>query len=229
MKQTTNQYSVLFIEDEKAIRDNYVSYLQKHFQNVYEAEDGEQAYEIYKRKRPELLIVDINIPKLNGLDLVKRIRETDRETKAIMLTAHAEVKYLLEATELNLSKYLVKPITRKELKAALSNAIEDINKFTTTTNKIVNLRENYFWNSETRELHDGDIFISLTKTELEIFSFFILNANRVATYEECIWKVWGEYSDYKTDAFKTLIKNLRKKLPPNTIENVFGVGYKLSI
>jgi len=227
MNQATNEYSVLFIEDEKAIRDNYVSYLKKHFKNVYEAEDGESAFSIYQSKRPELLIVDINIPKLNGLDLLRKIRETDRETKAIMLTAHADVKYLLEATELNLSKYLVKPITRKELKDALSCAIDDINNFTITANKRINVKENYFWNNETRELHNGNSLVSLTKTELEIFSFLVLNANRVTTYEECIWKIWGEYNDYKTDAFKTLIKNLRKKLPPNTIENVFGIGYKL--
>jgi len=227
MNQMTNEYSVLFIEDEKAIRDNYVSYLKKHFQNVYEAEDGERAYEIYKSKHPEILIVDINIPKLNGLDLLKKIRETDRETKAIMLTAHADVKYLLQAAELNLCKYLVKPITRKELKDALFRAVEDISNFTTTTNKRVKLKDNYFWNADVRELYRGNTLVNLTKTELEIFSFLVLNANRVSGYKECIWKVWGEDSDYKTDAFKTFIKNLRKKLPPNTIENVFGIGYKL--
>ena len=227
MNQMTNEYSVLFIEDEKAIRDNYVSYLKKHFQNVYEAEDGERAYEIYKSKHPEILIVDINIPKLNGLDLLKKIRETDRETKAIMLTAHADVKYLLQAAELNLCKYLVKPITRKELKDALFRAVEDISNFTTTTNKRVKLKDNYFWNADVRELYRGNTLVNLTKTELEIFSFLVLNANRVSGYKECIWKVWGEDSDYKTDAFKTLIKNLRKKLPPNTIENIFGIGYKL--
>jgi len=229
MNNQTNLYSILFIEDEKAIRDNYVNYLKKHFKNVYEAEDGESAYEIYKIKRPELLIVDINIPKLNGLDLLKRIRETDKETKAIMLTAHADVKYLLQATELSLTKYLVKPITRKELKDALSYAVEDIRNFTVTANNRVNLKDNFSWNNDIRELYNGDIIVNLTKTELEVFSFLFSNINRVATYEECIWKVWGEYSDNKTDAFKTLIKNLRKKLPPNTIENVFGIGYKLCI
>lgn len=229
MNQETKLYSVLFIEDEKAIRDNYVSYLKKHFKNVYEAEDGEVAYKIYKEKRPELLIVDINIPKLNGLDLLRKIRVTDRETKAIMLTAHADVKYLLQATELNLTKYLVKPITRQELKNALSFALEDMRNFTVTPNTRVSLKDNYFWNNETRELYNGDILVTLTKTELEVFSFLFSNANRVASYEECIWKIWGDYSDHKTDAFKTLIKNLRKKLPPNTIENVFGIGYKLCI
>ena len=229
MNQEINPYSVLFIEDEKAIRDNYVSYLKKHFRNVYEAEDGESAYKIYKEKTPELLIVDINIPKLNGLDLLKKIRETDRETKAIMLTAHADVKYLLQATELNLTKYLVKPITRLELKEALSFAVEDMHNFTVRANTRVILKDNYFWNNESRELHNGDNLVTLTKTELEVFAFLFSNANRVSTYEECIWKVWGEYSDHKTDAFKTLIKNLRKKLPPSTIENVFGVGYKLCI
>ena len=225
----TSIYNVLFVEDEKAIRDNYVSYLSKHFKKVYEAEDGETAYEIYKKVKPELLIIDINIPRINGLDLLKKIREKDRETKAIMLTAHTDIQYLIQATELHLTKYLVKPISRRELKEALSLALDDLKNFTVRSNHSVVLKENYSWDNEAKELYDGDNYVNLTKSELEVFSFLFDNVNKVSTYEECIWKVWGDDDRNKVDAFKTLIKNLRKKLPPNTIENVFGVGYKLCV
>jgi len=229
MNQEINQYSVLFIEDEKAIRDNYVNYLQKHFKNVYEAEDGESAYEIYKSKRPELLIVDINIPKLNGLELLKRIRQTDKETRAIVLTAHADIKYLLAATELNLTKYLVKPITRKDLKDALSIALEDMKNFTVRSNKHIHLKENFTWNQDEKILYNGEYVVNLTKTEAEIFAYLFSNLKRVVTYEDCILKIWGYHEDNKVDSFKTLIKNIRKKLPKDTILNVFGVGYKVVI
>ncbi|MEA2073303.1 MAG: response regulator transcription factor [Campylobacterota bacterium] len=222
-------YRVLFVEDEKAIRENYVRYLSKHFKEVYEAEDGEEAYEIYKEKRPELLIIDINIPKLNGLDLLRKIRETDRETKAIMLTAHTDVKYLMQAVELQLTKYLVKPISRQDLKEDLSSALKDLQNFTVKSNKLILLKEKYTWENEKKELLNNGKLVNLTKTELEIFSCLFENVNEVTTYEECIWKVWGGEEYNKIDAFKTLIKNLRKKLPPNTIENVFGVGYKLCV
>jgi len=72
MQIKDNLYDLLFVEDEKPIRDNYVTYLKRYFKNVYEAEDGEHAYTVYKEKKPQLMIVDINIPKMNGLELVKK-------------------------------------------------------------------------------------------------------------------------------------------------------------
>ena len=70
-------YKILLVEDEKAIKENYVTYLKMFFSEVYEAEDGEKAYDIYKQKKPDIMIVDINIPKLSGLELLRKIREND--------------------------------------------------------------------------------------------------------------------------------------------------------
>ena len=108
MNIDVKEYDILFIEDEEAIRANYVKYLQRHFRNVYEAQDGEEAYEIYKKKKPHILVVDINIPKLNGIELLKKIREDDHTTKALMLTSHTDTNYLLDAASLQLTKYLIK-------------------------------------------------------------------------------------------------------------------------
>lgn len=72
ISDTHYPYKILFVEDEKVTRENYVMYLKMHFQEVYEAEDGEKAYELYKEKHPDIMIIDINIPKLNGLELLKK-------------------------------------------------------------------------------------------------------------------------------------------------------------
>ena len=229
MNSTKNSYSVLFVEDEKAIRENYVTYLQRHFENVYEAEDGEIAYKIYKEKKPQLMIVDINIPKLNGLDLVKKIRENDRTTKIIILTAHTDVEYLLSATELMLTKYLVKPITRLELKEALQLALEDLVSFNISSNTTFEIKENFRYSLETDELLSDGVAIELTKLEKEMLKLFFKNLNVTLSYEDIIYELWDSYDKHKINSIKTIIKQLRKKLPDESIKNVFGVGYKLTI
>ncbi len=222
-------YSILFVEDESAIRANYVSFLKRYYKNVFEAENGERAWKVYQEKRPDILIVDIHIPKLNGLELVRKIRVYDQNTKIIMLTAFADTKYLLEATELNLVKYLVKPVTREVLKDALALAIESLENFTTHANKFIKIGENILFNRQTSELFDGNVSIYLTKSEAKLLALLFSSVNRLFTYDEIVGYLWNNDGEDKIDSLKTLIKTLRRKLPPDTIVNVFGSGYKIVI
>ena len=226
MSNGNKQFSILFVEDEKEIRDNYTTYLKRHFLNVYEAVDGEVGYKIYKDKKPEIMIVDINLPKLNGIDLLKKIRETDQVTKVIMLTAYSDVKYLLDATELKLVKYLVKPITRSELKDALDLAINEFSKFEVLQKDILHLKEDYMWDFKTKQMFCNSKVVPLTNKEQQILSLLLENPNNVLTYDDIVVEVWGSFEDDKIDSLKTLIKNIRKKVPKDTVKNVFGVGYK---
>lgn len=220
------QYNILFVEDEKEIRDNYVKYLQRHFSKVYEAVDGADGYKVYKEKQPEIMIVDINIPKLNGIELVKKIRENDQKTKVIMLTAYSDVKYLLEAAELKLVKYLIKPISREELKEALDLAINEFAKFDIVAKDVLHLEDGYTWDCKAELMKYGNTEVSLTNKEKQIMSLLLSNPNNVFTYDDIIMHVWEDYEDDKLSPLKTIVKNIRKKLPKNTIKNVFGVGYK---
>ncbi len=227
MSNRVKKFDILFVEDEEAIRKNYVQYLKRYFANVYEAEDGQKAYQIYKEKKPHILIVDLNIPKQNGLELLAKIRESDHSVKAIMLTAHTEQKYLLEATSLKLTKYLVKPVNRTSLKNALDLAISELSNFDVVSKEVLILKESYFWDFTTQELLQEDEPILLTNKERKTLSLLFENTNKTLTYEDIIMEVWYENEYEKIDALKTIIKNLRKKLPTDTIQNVFGVGYKV--
>ncbi len=222
----TNQYNILFIEDEKEIRDNYIKYLKRHFKNVYEAIDGEDGYSQYKDKKPEIMIVDINLPKLNGLELLKKIRENDQTTKVIMLTAYSDKKYLLDATELKLVKYLVKPISRNELKDALDLAVQEYLKFDIVSKKILNLEDNFVWNYTNEIMSQNGVEVLFTHKEREIISLLLSTPNKIFTYDDIIVKVWNSFEDNKLDSLKTIIKNIRKKIEKNKVKNVFGLGYK---
>lgn len=120
-------YKILFIEDENNIRNNYVQYLNLYFDEVFQASDGLEAYEIYKEKEPHIMIIDINLPKLSGIDLLKSIREKDSKTEVIILSAHSEKEIIQELESLSISTYLVKPVNRKDLKSALSLVTSQLN------------------------------------------------------------------------------------------------------
>ena len=229
MHNDVKEYDILFVEDEKAIRVNYVKYLQRYFKNVYEAEDGEGAYEIYKAKKPHIMIIDINLPKLNGIDLLKKIREKDHSTKVLMLTSHTDTGYLLDAASLQLTKYLVKPISREDLKNALNLVEEELSKFTITEKKRLTLKDNFSWDYDSNELYDDNYLVLLTNKERKILTILFSDINRTFTYDDIIIDVWYDLDEDKVAALKTIIKNIRKKVPENTIKNVFGEGYKIEI
>ena len=228
MNTDIHSFKILFVEDEQALRENYVTYLKRYFIDVYEAEDGEEAYEIYKEKKPHILIVDINIPKMNGIDLLKKIREEDHTTKAIILSAHSDVSYLLKATELKLTKYLVKPISRQEIKEALELVVQELSNYDVISRQVIQLKEDYSFDIKLQEVFHKTTPITLTNKERAIFLLLSSNIKQTFDYDEIILATWNQHDDNGSiDALKTIIKNLRKKLPKDTIKNVFGIGYKL--
>jgi DNA-binding response OmpR family regulator len=229
MQIVKHPFKILFVEDEKSIRDNYIKYLNEYYEYVYEAEDGEEAYRIYQEKKPEILIIDINIPKLNGIELLKKIRENDHTTKAIMLTAHTDVNMMREAAGLKLTEYLIKPVTRSALKSTLNKVVSELSQFKVVPIKKFSLTNNYFWDVDNQELTHHSKSIILTKKEKKVLLFLLSTANRTFTSEEIIFAIWENDDEGNNNALKQIIKNLRLKLPQGIIKNVFGVGYRVVI
>ncbi len=129
MRRELKPFSILFIEDEESILKKFVKYLSNRFKNVYGTTNAEDALEIYADKKPDIMMVDIHLPKMNGLEFIDIIRQKDLSTKIIILTAYNEIDYLLSATSLKLIDYLVKPIKRDTLNKSLLKAIDEIKNF----------------------------------------------------------------------------------------------------
>jgi len=199
------------------------------FEFVYEATDGVEAYNIYKEKRPNILIIDINIPKINGLDLLQMIRQHDHTTKAIVLTAHKDNDFLLQATKLKLTDYLVKPISRRALKLSLEKVIDELTNFKITALKNKILKDGYIWNYDSEELTCNGKVIHLTNKEKLIFTLFMNNLNSVLSIDKIIYSVWDEYLKSHEDSLKTILKKLRRKLPNGIIINIHSIGYKINV
>jgi DNA-binding response OmpR family regulator len=220
-------YSLLFVEDEVEVRKNYAEYLRRYFQEVYEVGDAQEAYKVYKEKHPSILVIDVNLPGESGIEFLKRVREYDMAVKAIMLTAMSDVQTLLSVSDLKLTKYLVKPISRQELHEALELAIEEMNRYSISANDLVIMRDGYHWDKRLKKLYKDNIEQSLTNKEVALLSVLFSNTNQVHSSEDIIFELWYDIDSNKLNSLKTIIKKLRKKLPEDTIKNVFGVGYRI--
>jgi DNA-binding response OmpR family regulator len=220
-------YSLLFVEDEVEVRKNYAEYLRRYFQEVYEVGDAQEAYKVYKEKHPSILVIDVNLPGESGINFLKRVREYDMAVKAIMLTAMSDVQTLLSVSDLKLTKYLVKPISRQELHDALELAIEEMNRYSISANDLVMMRDGYHWDKRLKKLYKDNIEQSLTNKEVALLSVLFSNTNQVHSSEDIIFELWYDIDSNKLNSLKTIIKKLRKKLPEDTIKNVFGVGYRI--
>lgn len=196
-----NNYTLLFVEDETGIRENFCEYFSLLFKEVYCACDGLEALEIYQEETIDLIITDIKMPNMDGIELVTKIRETDKITDIVVASAHTDVELLLSSIPLNLIEYVVKPLT------------ED---------KLYHIFEQFL---DTKQISLNDI--EFTPKEVKFLEKFS-DQNRVITYEEIEQHIWGD-KIMSQNALRVFIKNLRKKLPENAIKNISNQGYKVDV
>ena len=216
---------LLYVDDEEFIRENAIEYLNRYFDEVYEAKDGLEALELMQRVKPHIVITDIKMPNLNGIDLAKKIRQSDKKTQIIIATAYTDTDFLIRAVELQLVKYMVKPILETKLVSVLKSCIQTIKEDDTNIKKF---SQNVLFDIFNKTLLVNNELKKLTKNEILFLELLCSNSNRAVTYEEIQTYIW--YDDYMSgDAIRSLVRALRKKLPNGVIENLSGVGYKINI
>lgn len=214
---------ILYIEDEEFIRANAIEYLSFYCDFVYEAKDGIEGYKQYKKIKPDIIICDIIMPKMDGLQLIEKIRKEDKDTKIIVATARLDTEFLLKAVELGLLKYILKPIDEDKLIAAIQNAIDLIKN---NSSNIIKLSDSISFDIFNKTVFKEGEQIKLTKKELLFMETCLKNKDRATSYEELENCVWDGYMS--EDALRSLIKSLRKKLSKDCFENISGIGYKIN-
>ncbi len=216
-------FTLLYAEDESGIQNNIFEILDCMFKDIYLAKDGEEAYKLYLEKKPDLIITDIKMPKMNGLELVKKIRETNPKVRVIITSAHTDLDYLLDATELHLVKYIVKPITEEKLTLALRAFIDSFENST-----VFNLLPSWIYDESKALIKGPNEEFLLTKKENTFIKMLIIKG-RIISYDEIENILWEETSVMTQNALRLFIKNLRKKLPKDILKNIQGTGYRLNI
>ncbi len=215
--------TVLYAEDEKGIREKVADSLSYFVKDIYKADNGIEALEIYEDKKPDIIFTDILMPVMDGIELIKKIRKTDRNTPAVFITAHTEKEYLLKSIDLHLENYIVKPINLNDLKNTLVKCLRVIEQSRTIK---LELPMGVCYDMESKILSVDGKESKISKKEMLLFELLIKNIHRISTYNEIEDAVWGD--EYMSeDALKSLVRNLRHKLPKNYIINLSGMGYKI--
>jgi len=222
---------LLYIEDDEDIQSIYIDILNEYANKVYCANDGEKGYEAYLTYKPDIILLDINMPKIDGLTLAKKIREVDKNVKIIITTAYGEQENLLKAIELYLIKYILKPIKIDILREALSKAVDEIGELRGESLKhIFLLDKDILWDSKREVLSNNGKEIKLTKNERRLLTLLSSDKNKVFTFFEIFNHLSYDDFDKEYDAnqIRALVKLIRKKIPKNSIANVYGEGYKFN-
>ncbi len=223
------QEKILVVEDEENIRQNIADYFTDQGYAVLEAADGEQALDVFAAQKPDLIILDLMLPKIDGIDVCKQIRR-EHTTPVIMLTARSEEIDKLLGLELGADDYITKPFSLRELNARVkavfrrsrpvADHTEDVRVFGPLK---INLDRREVWlNGKTADLTPSEYAILVTLSE---------NVGRPYSRLQLLTATLGEsYAGYER-AIDTHVSNLRKKIEPNPqkpifIQTVYGLGYK---
>ncbi len=210
---------VLIVEDEIDLANLIKSSIKELFFKVVIAKDSLEAIKKFDSFKPDIIISDIMMPNLNGLEMSKKIKEKNSETPIVILSAHSHKEMLLEAINLGISKYFIKPFDIEEFVEYLKELSKKINK-----NKSIKLKDNFVFDFNNLSLYQNDILVNLTKRERQFLALLIENKNSYVTTFDIKKTLW-ENEIVSDERLRTFIKRLRAKTSKELIENVSSCGY----
>ncbi len=218
-----NKSSILLAEDEENVRESFKKVLLLYVKRVFTAKDGKEAYELYTKYHPDIIITDIKMPKLNGIEFIKKIRQKNHDIPIIVTSAYTDQDLLLESIKLSLVEYVVKPIKEKELNRLLKECAQKLYENSET---VISLGKNISYDFENKIFIHNDKSINLTQKEVEFFEILLAHRGNLVTKQDIEDKIYI-YEEAPLSALKNLVFKLRKKLNTDVIKTVGKLGYMI--
>lgn len=216
---------LLVVEDERDLCETIVRSLRRLAYSVDYCHDGEKAAELLEVERYDLIVLDLNLPGKDGMTVLKTLRETDRETRVLILSARSEVQDKVEGLDAGANDYLAKPFHLAELEARIRSLT--LRRFT-QQDVILSCGELCFDTRSRSAAVRGQI-LTLTRKETGILEYLMVHRGRPVNQEELIEHVWDNSVDHFSNSIRVHISSLRKKLRAalgyDPIRNRIGEGY----
>ena len=214
-------YSLLYVEDDAEIRQYITLFLKHYCKSVYACSSAEEGLELYKKHNPDILLLDINLGGMSGIELATQIRQYDAKTRIIISTAYTSKEFMLQAIELGLTRYLVKPMTNDDIMMALEKCWRELEDKQT-----IDLGEGYIYDRYSACIYHGNDEIYLRHKEIVLLELFLNHEGEVLRYEMLEQSIWKD-EPMTRNAIRSQIRNIRKKIQIDVFENISGVGYRL--
>ena len=230
------KYHVLVVEDDKEIRDGIEIYLKSQGYEVFKAADGIEGLEIIYREEIHLAIVDVMMPRKDGIQMVMEMRK-DYDFPVIMLSAKSEEVDKIMGLNMGADDYITKPFTPLELLARVNSHLRRYNRYREAIASAEPVKDTYHvlggieLNEETVELFVDGAPVRLTPIEFKILLLLMRNPGRVFSADEIYERIWNEKA-VNTDTIMVHVRKIREKIEidpknPKYLKVVWGVGYKM--
>ena len=225
MKTVLKNFTLLYAEDDLEVQEQMREYFETYFQKVYVANDGNEALSLYNTLKPDVMILDIYMPNIDGLKLTELIRTKDFKTKIVVMSAYSESNLVLQAINSNVNYYLVKPATLEQIKEMLYKISTELIR---DKSKVIRFSETLLYNTASKELIDNGQVVELGHKAGRLLEILVANINKSVSTQDIINFVWENNSQETSyDSVKSQVSILRKKLPENALTSVYGMGYIL--
>lgn len=220
---------ILIIDDEAAIVEFLKQGLESHLFSVESASDGERGSFLARTSHYDLIILDYSLPKMNGAEVLKEIRNENKQVPIIMLTVKSEIKDKQEIFNLGVDDYLTKPFLFDELLLRIKAILRRPPKITPGWTRIDNLT----FSAAAKTVKRGGREIYLTRREFSLLDLFLRNRGAIVSRQQILESVWDYNADPFSNSIESHIASLRRKLNKNKNRNLIhtfnGRGYKLAL
>lgn len=233
----TKELSILFVEDHDELRMNTSEILKNIFKDVQSANDGKDGLEKYNKyyhtnqKYFDIVLSDIQMPMMNGIELTQNIYNINESQIVIILSAYDDSKYLLPLVNLGIEQFIKKPIDYQELLKSLLNAAKKTTMPTGSINKNslakIYLDKQHIYNRDNKSLLKNGEDVYLTKYEIILLQMLTSNVGAIFSNEDIVNNYNTQNENIDSQNIRKLVSKLRKKLPQDCLESIYGIGYKL--
>lgn len=216
---------VLYVEDELDVLENISELLKNYFKEFYTASDGQMGYELFLNHKIDLLLVDIELPKMNGIELINKVRQENKNVHIVVISAYTKTDYLLDCIEYKIDKYIVKPLTSRKIQKLLEKLNEE---FKESYPHIINFDAEFSFNIPSSQLIFNKESVNLTKKERELLTLFLEHKNNLLSFMTIECEIWPE-QESSSGRIRSLVSRLRTKLKHKFIETCSAEGYIFKI
>jgi DNA-binding response OmpR family regulator len=223
---------ILVVDDEPNIREVVGLYLRRDGHTVISAADGEEALDLFRRNEPDLVVLDLMLPKMSGIEVCRRMN-AERRVPLIMLTARGEEEDRIVGLSLGADDYVVKPFSPRELAARVAAVLRRTGDGEKESDGTVLTFDDLRIDPSTREVFVQDKAVTLTAREFDLLYHLADSPGRVFTRDYLMETVWGYTFAADTSTVTVHMRRLREKVEPDPanpqyLQTVWGVGYKFS-
>lgn len=224
-----NKLKILLAEDESSLGMIVKESLESRDFKVFLTENGEEAYKVYQKEKPDILVLDVMMPKKDGFTLAKEIRLENKNIPIIFLTAKSQTSDVIEGFTHGGNDYLKKPFSMEELIVRIKSLLDRVSLVQKNDSIAIG---NYTFNHTKQHLTFKDETILLTHKESELLFYLFQKKNEILGRTFILKKLWGNDDFFNARSMDVFISKLRKKLQKDSsiqIINIRGFGYKLTV